>query len=57
MVNHMSRTKGKVYFTVDTQGPNPALTASQKVWHIGELVKLQMIDYSDRTGTGISILT
>ena len=34
-----------------------ALTAPQKVLPICKLVELKMLDFSDRTRTGISILT
>ena len=34
-----------------------ALTTPQKVLPIWKLVELKMIDFSDRTRTGISILT
>ena len=34
-----------------------ALTTHQKVLPIGKLVELKMLDFSDRTRTGISILT
>ena len=60
MVNQMHRAKGKGYLKWTPHVPNlptAALNTPQKVWSNWELVKLKMLDFSDHTRTGISILT
>ena len=55
MVNHM-RLGVFQWPPHSPNHPTAAPTTPQKVWSFWELVKLKMLDFSDHTRTGISIL-